>query len=794
MLRATLRWIEERLGRRALLWGAALALLAAILCAVPLFNLLGYDFSFAVGLAAALAAVDVGHGAAAAARRRAEPVSLGQLVGRAALGALGMLALPLLFSLLNALRVKNCNLLSGLAFYGLLPVGTALVGAAGGLAAGLLFPRRGRLAAFALPVLSVLWSLLRLYRDPAVFALDPFGGYFPGPIYDEALRPPERLLWFRMCNLVWAAAPLAWIGVFTGGGHPSPGGPPRLARRPDRWAWPWIASAAAVTVLAAILFQLRGPLGFHVRHRDLETVLSRRTESAHFVLHSDPASGQTAEDIQLVHRDLEFRYQQLVRILGTEPGRVTVYQFATGASKKDLVGAGNTLFAKPWTREIFVQNDRFPAGHLRHELAHVFAAGFGDPLFGVSFAWHFWGPLPLPRLASGLIEGIAEAADYGDPDGRSTIHQEARAIVADGRAPPLSAVVGAGFSTLAGARAYTLAGSFCHFLLRARGPERLRAIYRSAGDFPGVYGESLAALEAKWRAFLEQQPLDPAERAGAQERFRRPAIFQKVCARELAARVAEARGRMHATPDRAIALLNSACLDDPGEPIFRLDLADALVVAARLDEALTTAAAVEKEPGMTWPLRARAAGLAATLHFHAGRFPEAEAAVKRALAVATDEGEERTGQAKLRALADPLARRTLGRVLFGDGPGRGTDAAVALYLITEFARAAAGERLGPYLVARQLAWRDPRLSLPYLEGACPTAPPGAAGQPSGPLSPLFERECVRMTGEAAFRAEDFARSRAAYERLRAGAKNEAERLRASDFLERIAWEEARRKG
>ena len=31
-------------------------------------------------------------------------------------------------------------------------------------------------------------------------------------------------------------------------------------------------------------------------------------------------------------------------------------------------------------------------------------------------------------------------------------------MIADGRAPPLRSVVGAGFSTLAGARAYTLAG------------------------------------------------------------------------------------------------------------------------------------------------------------------------------------------------------------------------------------------------------------------------------------------------------------------------------------------------
>jgi tetratricopeptide (TPR) repeat protein len=787
MLRRTLRFIERRLGRRVLWWGAALTALALVLSAIPLFDLLGYDFAFALGLATALAAADVGHGAVAAARREGEPVGLFRLAGRALAGALGLLILPLLVSLANAVRVRNCNLASGFAFYALLPVGTALYAAAGGLLAGVLFPRRGRLCAFGLPLLSVLWSLLRLYRDPAVFAFDPFAGYFPGPIYDEALRPPLRLLWYRLCNLLWAGTAVVTVAGFSAGGGAEIAGPPRATLHPVRWPRVWVGISAVLLVASLVVFQLRGPLGFHVRHRDLQQVLSRRTESPHFVLFTDPGSGQTPEDLQLVHRDLEFRYQQLMRILGTEPGHVTVYQFANAGSKKDLVGAGNTLYAKPWQREIFVQTDRFPASHLRHELAHVFAAGFGDPLFGVAFGWHWWGPLPLPRLASGLIEGVAEAADYGDPDGNTTIHQEARAMVADGRAPPVRSVVGAGFSALAGARAYTVAGSFCQFLLRERGPEKLRALYRSAGDFAGVYGESVDALEAKWRAFLERQPLEAAARARAQERFRRPAIFQKVCARELAARVAEARGHFYSAPDRAVALLESACLDDPGEPTFRLDLADALNIGGRPGEALATAAALEKTQGMTWPLRARAAALAAAIHFHAGRFAQAEAAVRRALEVATDEGEERTGQAKLRALADPQARQTLGRVLFGDAATRAPDAAVGLYLISEFARSFPDEALGPYLLARQLAWRDPKVALPLIEKAC-----GPATGARKPLPPLFARECLRMTGETAFRAGDLPLSRSAYERLRDDATNEAERLRATDFLERIAWEEHRR--
>ena len=78
--------------------------------------------------------------------------------------------------------------------------------------------RRGRVLAFAVPVVSLLWTLLRLYRDPPVFAYDPFGGYFPGPIYDEALRPPLPLLLFRVAN----------VGV--GGDRHRPGAGGRRAR------------------------------------------------------------------------------------------------------------------------------------------------------------------------------------------------------------------------------------------------------------------------------------------------------------------------------------------------------------------------------------------------------------------------------------------------------------------------------------------------------------------------------------------------------------------------------------
>jgi hypothetical protein len=783
-LARTLAWINFRHGSRLVVWSACLAALAATLNFLPLVNVLGFDFCFVVGLVTALAGVDIGHGTVVAARRNRPSIGAVRLVFEAIAATVAALLLPLLLSLANALRVRNCNLGAGFVFFLLLPVATAGYAAGTGAAIALAVPRRrlGRILAFALPLLSVAWSLVRIYRTPAVFAFDPYAGYFPGPIYDEALRPPVRLLWFRLANLTWLLAVVAALGWLC---H-DPASPLRISLRPVRGlVVPLHRPLLALALIAGSMawFANRERLGFHVSHAGLAEILPRETRSPHVVLHSDPTAESDSE-IALAQQDLEFRYHQLATILGAEPTLpINVYRFPSAAAKKDAVGAATTLFAKPWLREIFVQADRFPAQRLRHEMAHVFASAFGDWLFGVSLAWHLWGPIPVPRLATGLIEGLAEAADFDNPGGRFTTHEEAAAMIALGKAPPLERAIGAGFSLESGPRAYTIAGSFGRFLLDRFGAAKLRAIYRSAGDFEQVYGVSLASLEADWRTFLAALPVDQNSRAQAEEDFRQPAIFGKVCARELGAKVAEARARMGTAPGDAVALLVSACSDDPGEPTYQLALAEALLAAGDTERSLAALAVLKAEGSLTRSLRFHAASLEAGIQFRAGHLDTSEAALKEALANATDDGDERTAKVKLRALADARARASLGRVMFGDERGRPLDPALVVFLITEFAREFPDEALGPYLVGRQLSVRDPRLALPHLGAACPFAESGSRG----PLDAVFLKECRRQWAESAYLAGDLASARTAETWLADHAEREADRLRAKDFLTRIDW-------
>ena len=790
MVKPAVAAVNARFGKRFWVWLALLAILAGVLCFVPLFDVLGYDFAFAMGFAAALAGVDLGHGVVVRARAGggdgdAPAVALARRVGLALAAALGVLVLPLVLSLANGLRVLNCNLGAGLAFYVLLPVSTAVFAAPAGVLAATFVGRRARLVAWLLPILSLAWTGWRLYEGPAVFAFDPFGGYFPGPIYDEALRPPARLVHFRLVNLVWIGAATAVALAAIGRG-----------RDPRRWRRPLFAAAVPLVVASALFFSWRGDLGFYMRRGDLKAALDRTFETEHFVVHYATGAGKTPTDVELQAEDYEFRYAQLVEILGAEPaGPVTVWEFPNADVKKDFVGAGHTLYAKPWTREIFLQAERFPSARLRHELAHVFAGAFGDPLFGIAFRWKWKGPLPVPIIAMGLVEGLAEAADWTDPDGGSTIHQDAAAMIADGLAPPLASVVGAGFSAQAGARAYTMAGSFCAFLLDTRGPERLRALYRSAGNFLDVYRTPLASLEEEWRQFLAKQPVSSRDKARASEQFRRPAIFKKVCARELAARVAAARGLERVVPARAVKLLEDACHADPHEPSYRLELAQARAFAGDTRASLEALGRLAADADLTDPMHGQVASLAAEIEFHAGDFANATAEQRRYLDLATEDVERRQGLARLRGLATPAARATLGRALFGDALGMaGADPLLTFHLMSEYARLHPADRVGPYLLGRQLVGRAPEEALPFLRRACDDEAPVPARPGEDALPPVFERECRRLIAEAAYRLGEYERARAALTLLAGEAEGEAEQLRALDMRARVGWAASRRRG
>ena len=306
-------------GRRALVWAVLLAVLAVgprLRAAVRRARV--RLLRSRSGSAPALAAVDIGarRGRALAARRTPTARSRAARSRGARRGDAGRArrcwSLPLV-AVARQRRSASATATSapGSAFFALLPVATVLYAAPAGVLAALASrAARARCSRSRFPSLSLVWTLLRLYRDPPVFAFDPFGGYFPGPIYDEALRPPAALLWFRLANLVWIGTAVALALAAAGRGCD-----------PRRWRRGPLAGAAPLVALS--VGALRGGRDARVPHRPRaisSASSTARFATEHFVA---PLRARRRQDPRRRWRstgeDLEFRYHQLRETLGVEP-------------------------------------------------------------------------------------------------------------------------------------------------------------------------------------------------------------------------------------------------------------------------------------------------------------------------------------------------------------------------------------------------------------------------------------------------------------------------------------------
>jgi tetratricopeptide (TPR) repeat protein len=190
-----------------------------------------------------------------------------------------------------------------------------------------------------------------------------------------------------------------------------------------------------------------------------------------------------------------------------------------------LIGAANTDISKPWLRQLHI-NAGDVDGSLRHELVHVMAADFGFPLLRIG-------------VNSGLIEGLAtavERVEYEEP-----VHRLAAMVFATGTAPDLQSLFSlSGFMKAPAGVSYTLAGSFCRYLIDRYGMRRFKLLYRT-GEFSIIYEKPLPLLLQEWRRSLDRFRFSTGDVEKANYLFKRQSIFGKVCARVIANMNAETR-------------------------------------------------------------------------------------------------------------------------------------------------------------------------------------------------------------------------------------------------------------
>ncbi len=739
----------------------AVAGLGSLLLLLPLFGQPGLELALGVSALLTLGGMALGATAAAEARKPPRP-RIPRLAPSGPLGAvcaaiaaaflLGVAAatIPFLGAVALTALSTPCSPWAQSVLYPVLVLPTALLAAATGVFARTLFPSRLGTSAvcLALFLASLAWTAWPIAVGPQVFAYNFFLGWFPGPLYDEALHVSGALLWFRLESLLWATLlGLAAAMLFLPAGHASAPGRGRVL--------PWLGA----TLLGILVLELHAvDFGFRASDARVQQVLGGRGETTHAELFF-PAE-KPEEQVDRLRRDVEFRWEQVAEFLGGAPSaKVRIYVFRSAEEKEQLVGASGTQFTKGLS--VYLNDAPFPNPVLQHELVHALACRFGKGPFGVTV--RFW---VVPVM--GVVEGVAEAPQQARSD--LTLHEWAAGMRREKLMPDIRELLRPeGFYLSAPDRAYTAAGSFIRWLRDSYGAAKLQALLAHA-DFQAVYGQSLGALATPWEQMLDALQLDDRTVNRAFSRFRQGSVFARPCAREVAGLASDAT---QANPLRALELVRRCVALQPEEPSFALQEAAALQRLGRLSEAsqvlLRLQSRVEGLPALeveTGLARVRLAFLSgewddapALLEQLANAKPglnlERQVAVWRAAETAGDAGrsvmaylarpDELRELGLQRALAtapeQPLVHYLLGRRLLD----LGAPAAGGAHLRTALA-------LGlPPPVDRE-AWRL-RVSADYLAGDC-----GAVADDAGQLpafGPGLRAEVTEWQARCAFDVKTF---------------------------------------
>ena len=605
-----------------------MALGGSALLGLPLFGLPGLELGLAVSFLLTLFGGWTGAGAADEVRKVPRPSvprvpppgpagAVARGLGAASLLLVAAAAVPLLGAVLHAALGTRCGPFAQAGFYPLLVIPAAVLAAACGLFCRTAFAARlPAIGVYLLLVLaSVAWTAWPLIRGPQVDAWNFFLGYFPGPLYDEALPLPTALWWFRLETLLWA-------GLFAGcaaGVFPAPG----PAHRRHRIRIVLFLGLVAAPILAMELDAVA--LGMRSTDASVRAALGGRAETAHAEL-IFPRE-KPPEEVERLRRDVEFRLFQLERFFGAPPPPVRVYLFRSAEEKQRLVGAGSTQFAKPWLQSVYLNDAPFPHPTLKHELAHVAAGPFGSGPFRVTS--RFW---LVPVM--GVVEGAAVAA--ADPPGELSLHGWAAGMRRQALLPDLQSLLGpAGFWSSAPARAYVAAGSFLRWLQETQGTAKFQRLL-AHGDFAGTYGRGLEELSVEWQRMLDALPLDESAVNRAFGRFREASLFQRPCVREVAELLAEAKASTTSEPERALRLLQRCAALQPAEPDHLLA---ASILLRRLDHPAEAAEALDRAAALAAgrpSLEAQVALARADLAWAAGDTQTAGAALELARSLHPD--------------------------------------------------------------------------------------------------------------------------------------------------------------
>lgn len=401
---------------------------------------------------------------------------------------------PFLFSLF-----AGCLSFDGFALWLLLPLPSILFGfALARLIQSFQLKRSFLITCVILNLIALFELYLEFITLSQVYFFNHVWGWWPGPIYDEAIVVGESLLFYRTTTFLWAL--LFWF---------IPG-------------WNTSKINTAITILALFALQFCylnfSEQGIITPNESLQEQLSSHYSTEHFDLYFDEDS-YSADEVAYLAARHEFHFQQIItalEIAWPEERKIESYLYAHAWQKKRLTGAKFTSYVPIWLQQdqLHIAKQQLE-GVLKHELVHVLSKQFGNDLFNGSYS-------------IGLIEGVAEAVAK-DASPQSTLDQ----IIAANPPYPTNeqmkaALTISGFYSAASAVSYTTAGSFVAYLLKEYPTENFKEAY-PATDFESAYNKPLDSLITEWRNTLPPIKIDSVDVQISEFIFSQRSLFQRNC-------------------------------------------------------------------------------------------------------------------------------------------------------------------------------------------------------------------------------------------------------------------------
>lgn len=400
--------------------------------------------------------------------------------------------IPLVILFVSTILCQKCPLDDGIYFYILVPLPSIIIGITIACYAEKLNYRFRYLLFILLWLFVLLGFLPELYYNPQIYLYNPIFGYFPGVIYDQGIAITGTLVFYRICNLIFASLVIYLVRNIK-----------------------YYKIIIPLLYLLIFIVPVKSFLGFETNLMKTKSELNNEVTTEHFNIIFPDTLTKTESDILIYEH--EFYYHEISNLLNTEvDGRITSIIYGSREQKKELFGSANADVAKPWLNQIYITLDNYE-NSLKHEISHIFSANYAS------------GPFKIPsNLNPGMIEGFAMAVEnnYDDFD---IDYLAALAYNNDYKISLTSLFSGLSFFSNASSISYIYAGSFLKYLANNYGWGKVKDVY-VGGIFKSIFGKELSDLENEYNLYIKKIEI-LSNNESANYYFGRTPLIKRNCAR-----------------------------------------------------------------------------------------------------------------------------------------------------------------------------------------------------------------------------------------------------------------------